>query len=227
MNRKFTNAHSTVLWSAALAIALLAPVARAGESLGNDPVKNNDVTLPHVAADRTGSIPTKDTATLHLTADLGSVRVMTLPPGVAPEVRYAVHIETDARTPLAEHLLDRYGLLTRTVPDGVEITGTLPPQLSRPSSNGAQFWVEFEVAVPHGYNVEVKTDAGDIQTQDIGGTAQLVTQGGNIRTGRIGIDRGRNEASSPVAKLETEGGHIQVADVDGDLNAFTAGGHIN
>ena len=227
MNRKFTNAHSTVLWSAMLAIALLAPVARAGESLGNDPVKNNDVTLPHVAADRTGSIPTKDTATLHLTADLGSIRVMTLPPGVAPEVRYAVHIETDARTPLAEHLLDRYGLLTRTVPDGVEITGTLPPQLSRPSSNGAQFWVEFEVAVPHGYNVEVKTEAGDIETQDIGGTAQLVTQGGNIRTGRIGIDHGRNEASSPVAKLETEGGHIQVADVDGDLNAFTAGGHIN
>jgi TonB family protein len=207
-------------------LAALAPVTCAAETLGNDPVKN-DVTLPHVVADRTGAIPTKDTATLHLTADLGSVRVISLPPGAAPEVRYSVHIETDARSPLAEHLLDRYALTARNVADGVEISGTLPPQLSRASANGAQFWVEFEVAVPRGYNVEVKTDAGDIETQDIGGTAQLITQGGNIRTGRIGTQRARNPSTTLVAKLETEGGHIQVADVAGDLNAFTAGGHIN
>ena len=212
---------------AAAFVAALAPITRAAETLGNDPVKNNGINLPHVAADRTGSIVTKDAATLHLTADLGSVRVISLPPGASPEVRYSVHIETDARSPLADHLLDRYALTARNVPDGVEITGTLPPQLSRASSNGAQFWVEFEVAVPRGFNVEVKTDAGDIETQDIGGAAQLVTQGGNIRAGRIGTERARDASTTLVAKLETEGGHIQVADVAGDLNAFTAGGHIN
>jgi TonB family protein len=239
MNPQSTNAFSSpplcVLRSAAIIalslsaafVAAVAPATCAAETLGNDPVKNNDINLPHVAADRTGALPTKDIATLHLTADLGSVRVIALPPGVAPEVRYSVHIETDARSPLAEHLLDRYALNARNVPDGVEISGTLPPQLARASSNGAQFWVEFEVAVPRGYNVEVKTDAGDIETQDIGGTAQLVTQGGNIRTGRIGTERSRNASTTLVAKLETEGGHIQVADVAGDLNAFTAGGHIN
>src|SRR5262245_28795073 len=121
MSWKFNNAYQTALCGSALALALVAPAARAAGS-PNDPVKNNDVTLPHVAADRTGSVPTKDTATLHLTTDLGSVRVMTLPPGAAAEVRYAVHIETDARSPLAEHLLDRYGLVTRAVADGVEIT---------------------------------------------------------------------------------------------------------
>jgi len=202
-------------------VAALAPIAHAAETPGNDPVKNNDINLPHVAADRTGSIPTKDTATLHLTADLGSIRLISLPPGASPEVRYSVHIETDARSPLADHLLDRYALTARNVPDGVEITGTLPPQLSRVSSNGAQFWVEFEVAIPRGFNVEVKTDAGDIETQDIGGAAQLVTQGGNIRAGRIGTERDRDASTTLVAKLETEGGHIQVADVAGDLNAFT------
>jgi TonB family protein len=220
------GAMQFVLMAAAAIFALHTQVLRAAEAT-IDPTKSNEVVSPHVAADRTGSLPTKDAATLHLTADLGSVRVVVLPPGIAPEVRYSVHIETDARSPLAEHLLDRYGLSARNVPDGVEIAGTLPPQLSRASSNGAQFWVEFEVAVPRGYNVDVKTDAGDIETQDIGGTAQLVTQGGNIRTGRIGMERGRNEATTLVAKLETEGGHIQVADVAGDLNAFTAGGHIN
>jgi DUF4097 and DUF4098 domain-containing protein YvlB len=108
----------------------------------------------------------------------------------------------------------------------VEVTGTLPPQLAR--SSGAQFWVQFEIAVPRNYSVEVKTEAGDIETGDIGGIASLMTQGGNIRAGRIGTGSLRNAAPERlVARLETEGGHIQVQDVAGDLRAFTAGGHIN
>jgi TonB family protein len=101
--------------------------------------------------------------------------------------------------------------------------------MTRSANSAAQYWVLFEVSVPLNYSVEVKTEAGDIETQDIGGFANLLTQGGNIRTGRIGVSGGARAASSerPVAKLETEGGHIQVLDVAGDLTAFTAGGHIN
>jgi len=88
---------------------------------------------------------------------------------------------------------------------GVEITGTLPPQAAR--SADAQFWVQFEVAVPRGYNVEVITEAGDITTADIGGTASLHTQGGNIKTGRIGTTGVRDASrGDSVAKLETEAG---------------------
>ena len=88
--------------------------------------------------------------------------------------------------------------------------------------------MQFEIAVPRGYSVDVKTEAGDIETQDIGGTANLSTQGGNIRTGRVGVNYSRDaRAGRLVAKLATEGGHIQVLDVAGDVNAFTAGGHIN
>src|SRR6202035_460406 len=109
----------------------------------------------------------------------------------------------------------------KSVSSGVEITGMLSPQAAR--SADAQFWVQFEVAVPRGYNIEVNTEAGDI-----GGTAALHTQGGNIKTGRI-AGSGIRDASSgrSAAKLETEGGHIQVLDVAGDLTAFTGGGHIN
>jgi len=108
----------------------------------------------------------------------------------------------------------------------VEITGTLPPQATR--SADAQFWVQFEIAVPRGYSVEVNTDAGDITTGDIGGTASLHTQGGNIKTGRIGSSGIRDASWGRfAAKVETEGGHIQVLDVAGDLTAFTGGGHIN
>jgi TonB family protein len=190
--------------------------------------KPGDPATPRTSADRTGSWPTSEGLTLRVTTDLGSVKIISLEATATPVVQYSVHIETDARASLARHLLDRYSLTAKATPAGVEIAGTLPPRRTRSANSSAQFWVRFEVTVPLNYNVEVKTEAGDIETQDIGGFANLATQGGNIRTGRIGISRLHNASSErPVAKLETEGGHIQVLDVAGDLTAFTAGGHIN
>ena len=180
----------------------------------------------HASAVRTGVLSTRDGLTLRLTTDFGPVNITQLEPGAAPVVRYSVRIETDARGAAAQPLLDSYALKARATPSGVEITGTLPPQAARAAA--AQFWVQFEVAVPRGYNVEVNTEAGDITTGDIGGTAYLHTLGGSIRTGRIGAPGIRDAAwGRSTAKLETEGGHIQVLDVAGDLTAFTGGGHIN
>jgi TonB family protein len=193
-----------------------------------EPTKPGEPSAARVKADRSGSLPTKDGLTLRLTTDLGSVKIVALPPGAPPVVRYTVHLETDARAPLAGRLLDRYTLTAQASDSGVEIDGTLPAQISRASASGVQFWVHFEIAVPRDYSVEIKTEAGDIETQDIGGTASLSTQGGNIKAGRIGVSNSRDAGVGRLmAKLETEGGHIQVLDVAGDVNAFTAGGHIN
>ena len=181
---------------------------------------------PHASAVRNGVLETKDGLTLKLTIDLGSVNIVPLEAGAAPLVRYTVHIETDARGNAAQQLLENYSLKAKSTYAGVEIIGVLPPQAAR--SADAQFWVQFEVAVPRGYSVEVNTGAGDITTGNIGGTAGLHTQGGNIKTGRIG-GSGLRDASRgrSVARLDTQGGHIQVLDVAGDLTAFTAGGHVN
>src|SRR6266851_5033564 len=195
------------------------PVAVPGENPGEPGSQ-------HTSAVRNGVLETKDGLTLRLTTDLGPVKTTQLDVGVGPVVRYTVHIETDARGPAAMRLLNNYTLKAWSTATGVEITGSLPAQAAR--SADAQFWVQFEVAVPRGYSVEVNTGAGDITTADIGGTASLRTQGGNIKTGRIG-GSGLRDASRgrSVARLDTQGGHIQVLDVAGDLTAFTAGGHIN
>jgi TonB family protein len=226
---KRTAIHFAPLLCAA---ALLAPSMTSGTREPATPApeltKPGDPTPARSSANRTGSLQTSDGLTLRLATDLGSVKIVPLESGSAPVVRYAVHIETDARAPLAQHLLDHYSLNAKATPAGIEITGNLPPQSAHLS--GAQMWVQFEIAVPRNYSVEVKTEAGDIETEDIGGIATLTTQGGNIRAGRIGIGLGnmRKAASDRlVARLETEGGHIQVQDVAGDLRAFTAGGHIN
>ena len=214
------------------AAVLLAPSMTSGTREPAAPAleltKPAEPAAPRVSADRTGVLQTSDGLTLRLTTDLGSVKIVPLDSGSAPLVRYTVHIETDARTPLAHRLLDHYSLSAKSSPAGVEITGNLPPQSAHLS--GAQIWVQFEIAVPRNYSVEVKTEAGDIETGDIGGIATLATQGGNIRAGRIGVGIGNMRNAAPdrlVARLETGGGHIQVQDVAGDLRAFTAGGHIN
>ena len=206
----------------------LAPAAWATNEPNNLAAGPGDPGGAHAARDFSGVLPTGENLTLKLNTDLGSVRIVPLNGG-APVVRYSVHVETDAHGGAAAMILDHYTFNAKSTASGAEIGGTLP-QLSR-GTGAAQFWVHFEIAVPATYSLDINTGAGDIQTMDVGGTATLVTEGGNIVGGRIGANfirsNGRSSASRLVAKLETQGGHIQVGDVAGDATAFTAGGHIN
>jgi TonB family protein len=228
----FPAARRLALFHLLAILFFLAPLtppvfaAKAKEPAATERTQPSEPGSQHASVVRSGMMGTKDGLTLRLTTDLGSVTVVPLEAGAAPVVRYTVHIETDARGAAAQQLLDTYSLKAKSVSSGVEITGMLSPQAAR--SADAQFWVQFEVAVPRGYSIEVNTEAGDITTGDIGGAAALHTQGGNIKTGRI-AGSGLRDASlgRSAAKLETEGGHIQVLDVAGDLTAFTGGGHIN
>jgi TonB family protein len=180
----------------------------------------------HASADRTGELPGGDARTFSLMADMGSVHILPQPAGAPPTVRYTVHLETDAHEPLSKTLFDRYILNSRDVRGTITLNGLLP-RLRSVAGRNAQFWVQFTVYVPANFSVEVHTGAGDIETGDIGGHALLVTEGGNITTGRVGgIDHLANASSAPVAKIETQGGHITVLDIAGDLDAFTAGGFI-
>jgi TonB family protein len=182
--------------------------------------------IPRVGEERAGMEETRNGLRLHLSADLGDIKILTASSSERPRVRYKVRIETDARNREARKLLKEYSLAVKSTLAGVWITGTTPSGTrERPA---AQFWVNFEVAVPPDYDVDVSTQGGDIETQDIGGAASLVSQGGNITAGRIGmVTRVSAAAGRPVARLETQGGHINVLDVAGDLHAYTAGGHIN
>jgi len=190
------------------------------------PVCKAENVPPHAFADRTGELPAGDARTFSLIADMGSVHVLPQPAGAAPAVRYTVHLETDAPEPLSQMLFNRYVLNFRDVHGTLTLNGLLP-RLRSVAGRNAQFWVQFTVYVPANFSVEVHTGAGDIETGDIGGHALLVTEGGNVTTGRVGgIDHLANLSSAPVAKIETQGGHITVLDIAGDLDAYTAGGFI-
>ena len=109
------HAASSLLLGSVLLLSPLSPVRGADVKGTNTPesIRPNRAnrSAQHIATDRTGALPTRDGLTLRLNTDLGSVRILSLEPGAPLAVRYTVHIETDARSPLAEHLLDRYALV--------------------------------------------------------------------------------------------------------------------
>jgi TonB family protein len=187
---------------------------------------------PRVFVDRSGELRVSSGMTLHLAADLGSVRIQTLPQGAPPIVRYTVHIETDAANPAGQRLLDGYSLTTRESLDSVYITGALPNMKSvsherHANLYNAQFWVQFIVTVPANFNLDISTGVGDIETADITGRVVLLTHGGNITGGHIAApSQPLPPGDRALAKIETGGGHIILKDVAGDLDASTLGGHI-
>src|SRR5271157_5407089 len=214
--------------AAALMLLVSLPLALPAMARRREPKdpQNPRASGNRIGADRNGAVDTRDGLRLRLTTDLGNVRILTAPASGPPQVRYTVRIETDSRNPEARKLLEQYALTVKNLPGGVWING-VTPQVNRKRAPLPQFWVSFEVTVPPAYSVDVATRVGEIETQDIGGTANLVTQGGNVSAGRIGSSLRGAAASQPVARLETQGGHITVSDVAGDLHAYTAGGHIN
>lgn len=179
------------------------------------------------SVERTAELPVGDAHALSLMADFGSVRIVSEPADAASTVRYAVHLETDAQEPQAHFLFDHFVLNFRPAGGTILLNGFLP-RMRGAAARNAQFWVQYTVYVPANFSVEVHTGGGDIETGDIGGRAVLVTEGGNITTGRIGVfsrvSSGAN--AGPAAKIETQGGHITVLDVTGNLDAYTAGGFI-
>jgi TonB family protein len=193
---------------------------------------NADNVPPHASVDRSGELRVSSGMTLHLTTDLGNVRIQTLPAGAPPILRYTVHIETDAPAPHGQKLLDYYSLTTRETVDAVFLSGALPnanalnPNHRVPGRN-VQFYVQFVVTVPAGFSLDVSTGVGDIETADVDGRVTLVTQGGNITAGRIGmVGPPLLRGERAVTRIETQGGHITLKDVAGDVDAYTAGGHI-
>ena len=186
----------------------------------------------HAGIDRSGELRVSNGMTLHLNTDLGNVRIQTLPAGAAPILRYTVHVETDAPAPYSQKLLDEYSLTTHETVDAVFLSGIAPDTDSGVNSRrgpirNAQFYVQFVLTVPPTFSLDISTGLGDIETSDIGGRVSLVTQGGNITAGSVGMAGSiLPHGDRPPAKFETQGGHITFKDVAGDVDAYTAGGHI-
>jgi Toastrack DUF4097 len=186
--------------------SLLLTVAAAvrGENKPADPTTSG----PRVSTELTGTVPARDGQRLRLAVDLGNVTVREQN---ASRVDYRIHLESDASEKDAQALLKSFSVSARQTPDGVYLRGQTYGRQVR-----GRLWVRVEVSVPKNYSLDLTTGGGNIETQDVNGSATFTTAGGNILAGNI----------AGPAHLETDGGHITVKNVAGDLSASTGGGHI-
>ena len=161
-----------------------------------------------ISSELKGSVATREGLRLKLVTELGNVQIHTHD---SPQVDYRVRLETDTSEPDAQKMLKNFTVASRAVSDGVMLRG----QTAGKGCTG-RLWVTFAVTVPKNYSLDVSTDGGNIETDDINGRVSLTTAGGNITSGTI----------DGTAHLETGGGHITVKDVTGELIASTGGGHI-
>ena len=115
----------------------------------------------------------------------------------------------------ARRLFDSFQLSTRLVDAGGVYITSQSPQRDR---RGANFHIQFQIAVPQRYNLDIETQGGDISVEaPLEGEARLTTAGGDVRvTGLAGPGR-----------IETAGGSITLGSIGGDLTARTAGGAIH
>ena len=178
---------------------------------------------PHVSTEKSGTLSTKEGLRLRLSTDLGNVRILT---DASNEVSYRVSIEADAREPGADQLLEEFSLTARATPSGAVLQGRVPWR-----TFGGKLWVNYEIHVPRHYDLEVSTQAGNIDVEDIEGRVVLTTSGGNLSAGRVTPPETARRAAplegNFAAQLETQGGHITIGDVAGGVRAETAGGHIS
>ncbi len=168
--------------------------------------------IPEVSAEKSGTIPTKDSTRLRVSAEPGNIHIFT---DESAQVSYRVRIQADAREPGAEELVRAFAISARQIRQGIVLNGTLPWRAFRGS-----FVVSYEIHIPRRFNLTVHTAGGNIELQDIDGRVELSTGGGNITAGRVDAGNSsspdsQGHAGQIAAKLVTMGGHITIGDVAG------------
>ena len=151
--------------------------------------------------------------TLHVSAGVGDITVVTGGTGVA------VEIVRSARGSSGESTMARHKIDVRQSGDDVIVDGDLEREMGRwfGSWGTSNYDVKWNIRVPSRYNIDVHTSGGDIKLADIGGTVDAHTSGGDITTGRL----------TGVSELTTSGGSITVGGAGDELVAKTSGGSID
>jgi DUF4097 and DUF4098 domain-containing protein YvlB len=83
-------------------------------------------------------------------------------------------------------------------------------------NNNNDIRIRYNVRVPSHYNVKLSTSGGDVNVDDLNGTANIHTSGGDIKAAHL----------NGAAVLHTSGGDIEIENSGGTVEAKTSGGSI-
>ena len=193
---------------ALLAAAALAFAALAGPLTRASTWPARDGSARRIVSQQNGTLTVHEGDRVRVSMELGDVRVRTQSSG---SVGYRLVIEAPAGSNWGASQAPRFQLSARSGSDGAVIVGRAVSERS-----SERYWVTLELDVPRATPLEISTQGGAIDVDDIDGRLVCDTAGGKIRTGRVGSS----------ARLHTAGGDVFVQEVSGDLMASTGGGNI-
>lgn len=163
---------------------------------------------------------------------LGAIDVQTAASDtVAVRVQRSAQLKADRRA--GELLKDFDVTITHDASD-VEIKAKFRGAKKALNKARNRLDVQFEIVVPHRYNVDLKTSGDDITVESLEGNVNAHTTGGELQldniTGEIVVrTAGGNvvlQTFKGDAELRTSGGNIKVQTGTGDVNAKATGGNL-
>ena len=195
--------RAAFLFPAALLLALAAAThSRAASRRAPDAVSRR------VVSQQNGTLTLHDGDRVRVSMDLGDIRVRTQ---ASASVEYRLVIEAPAGSGGNDSSIPRFQISARSGSDGAVIVGH-----SASERSSERYWVTLELDVPLATPLDLSTQGGAIDVDDINGRLSCDTAGGKIHIGRVGAS----------ARLRTAGGDVLVQEVAGDLTASTGGGNI-
>ena len=168
--------------------------------------------------------------TLWLDTDFGKVTV--LGEGGNEVVVTITKGVNDVSESRAEEYFDRFEIDFDQNSDGITIEGDYDGD--RNWGRGNRLQVEYEIAIPREFDVQVKTAGGSIMAAHFAGNAELRTAGGSVKTmdidGPVLVKTAGGSITAEdiggAAALQTSGGSITARNIDGSVDTNTSGGSI-
>jgi DUF4097 and DUF4098 domain-containing protein YvlB len=169
---------------------------------------------------------------LTVRADRGSITVTTTEANsVDVEVIRKVKGASDAK---AETMFKDHEVTFSQDGNSVEVTAKYKRELRFWEQIWNRFQVQYLIAIPKKFNLDLKTAGGAITVADLTGKVRVETAGGSLKLASIDGSVWGKTAGGSIAlaagtgdvEVKTSGGSINVGEVAGKLTAGTAGGSI-
>src|SRR5437016_6611819 len=162
----------------------------------------------------TKSFPVKAGGKLIMNVDRGSVHITTsdsdkVDVKITRELKRASAAE-------AKKVFEQHKIELSSTDNEVKIEAQNPQKHFGFNSPFNRLQVDYTIAIPAKFDIDVKTAGGNIEVADLDGKAVVQTSGGNLNLGAI----------KGALKAHTSGGHITLIRSEGDADVNSSGGDL-
>jgi len=180
----------------------------------------------------TKSFPVKAGGKLILDVDRGSIHITTSDSDKV-DVRITRELK-EGTTAHAKKVFEEHKIELSSTDNEVRIEARNPKKSIGFKDPFNRLHVEYIIALPSRFDIDLKTAGGNINVADLEGKAVVNTSGGNLKLGAIKGPLKAHTSGGQItltisegdADIDTAGGDLRLGEIGGNLVAHTSGGNI-